>query len=172
MACPGDSGGPVIAQTPTGPVQLGVTSWGAEVMEVGCGQRSLPNVAMRVSSYASFINQAKPVIQPYTTGPGIRHTRIVGEARVGNTVTCKPPKLGGAPLKLSYEWSVGTKTGGFRPLRHAHGPTLKITEHDLQQRAPRRLPAPLLHRDRAQRGREPPYGAELHTDEEVGNRVA
>src|SRR4051794_8586875 len=34
MACPGDSGGPVIAQTPTGPVQLGVTSWGAEVMEI------------------------------------------------------------------------------------------------------------------------------------------
>jgi len=127
MACPGDSGGPVIAQTATGPVQLGVTSWGGEVMEVGCGQRALPNVAMRVSSYASFINRAKPAIQPYTTGPGIRHTRIVGEARVGNTVTCKPPKLAGAPLKLSYEWSVGTKTGGFRPLRHARRPTLKIT---------------------------------------------
>jgi secreted trypsin-like serine protease len=127
MACPGDSGGPVIVQTPSGPVQIGVTSWGAEVMEVGCGQRALPNVAMRVSSYASFINRAKPVIQPYTTGPGFRHTRIVGVARIGSTVTCKPPRLGGAPLKLSYEWSVGTTTGSPRPIRHAHAPTLKIT---------------------------------------------
>ena len=127
MACPGDSGGPVIAQTPTGPVQLGITSWGAEVMEVACGQRSLPNVAMRVSSFASFINQATPVIQPYTTGHGFRHTRITGDARLGNTVTCKPPKLAGAPLKLSYEWSVGTNTGTFKAIRHAHGATLKIT---------------------------------------------
>src|SRR5215216_2509399 len=83
---------------------------------------------MRVSSFASFINRAKPVIEPYTTGPGVRHTRIVGVARVGNTVTCKPPKLGGAPFKLSYEWSVGTNTGGFRTLRHAHEATLKISK--------------------------------------------
>jgi secreted trypsin-like serine protease len=128
MACPGDSGGPVIVQTPSGPVQVGITSWGAEVMGVGCGQRSLPNVAMRVSSFASFINRAKPVIQPYTTGPGFRHTRIVGVARVGNTVTCKPPKLGGAPFKLSYAWSVGTDTGSLMTIRHAHEPRLEITK--------------------------------------------
>src|SRR4029078_2365914 len=41
MGCPGDSGGPTIVQTPSGPVQIGVSSWGPEVMEVGCGQRSL-----------------------------------------------------------------------------------------------------------------------------------
>ncbi len=127
MACPGDSGGPVIVQTPTGPVQVGVTSWGAEVMEVGCGQQRLPDVAMRVSSYAAFINQANPVIEPYTTG-GFRHTRIVGRARIGSTVTCTAPKLGGAPAKLSYEWSVGTNTGGFLELRHEHGAKLKITK--------------------------------------------
>ena len=97
-------------------------------MKVGCGQRSLPNVAMRVSSFASFINRAKPVIQPYTTGPGFRHTRIVGVARVGNTVTCKLPKLGGGPFKASYEWSVGTKDGTFRAIRGAHAATLKITK--------------------------------------------
>ena len=67
-ACPGDSGGPVIVQTPGGPVQLGVTSWGEETMEIACGQRALPDVAMRVSSFSAFINQANPVIQPYTTG--------------------------------------------------------------------------------------------------------
>ncbi len=127
MACPGDSGGPVIAQTPAGPVQLGVTSWGAEVKGVGCGLAPLPDVAMRVSSYAAFINQSKPVIQPYTTG-GFRHTRLVGVARIGNTVTCKAPKLGGAPLKLSYEWSVGASDGGFKTIRHAHRAKLKITK--------------------------------------------
>jgi secreted trypsin-like serine protease len=127
MACPGDSGGPVIVQTPSGPVQIGVTSWGAEVMEVQCGQGSLPNVAMRVSSFASFINQKKPVIEPYTTGKGHRQPRIVGAARVGSTVTCKPPTLGGAPLKLSYEWSVG-RNGAIVPLRGTHGPMLKITK--------------------------------------------
>ncbi len=128
MPCPGDSGGPVIVQTPSGPVQVGIMSWGAEVMEVGCGERALPNVAMRVSSFASFINQAKPAIEPYTTGPGFRHPRIRGIARVGNTVTCQPPKIGGAPFKLSYQWSVGTSRGSFRTLRHAHGRTLKITK--------------------------------------------
>jgi secreted trypsin-like serine protease len=124
--CPGDSGGPVIVQTPSGPVQVGVTSWGAEVMEVGCGERALPNVAMRVSSFAAFINQPHPVIEPYTTG-GFRHTRIVGTARVGSTVSCKAPKLGGAPYRLSYEWSVGTSTGGFKPLRRHRGARLRIT---------------------------------------------
>jgi hypothetical protein len=127
MACPGDSGGPVIVQTPSGPVQIGVTSWGAEVMEVQCGERSLPNVAMRVSSFASFINQKNPVIEPYTTGKAPRHARIVGVARLGNTVTCKPPKLGGAPFKLSYEWSVG-RNENVVPIRSAHGATLKITK--------------------------------------------
>jgi secreted trypsin-like serine protease len=128
MACPGDSGGPIIVQTPNGPVQVGVTSWGAEVMEVGCGLRALPNVAMRVSSFASYINDAHPVIQPYTTGPGFRHTRMVGVARVGSSVTCQLPKIAGAPLTFSYEWSVGTSSAGFRTLRHAHGPKLKITK--------------------------------------------
>jgi secreted trypsin-like serine protease len=127
MACPGDSGGPVIAQTPAGPVQLGVTSWGGEVMEVGCGVRPMPNVAMRVSAYASFIRKAKPVIQPYTTGHGFRHTRILGKARVGSTVTCKAPKLAGGPLTLSYEWSVGTSKGGIRAFRTSRNARLTIT---------------------------------------------
>ena len=35
--CPGDSGGPLLAQTVDGPVQIGVTSWGAEVKEKACG---------------------------------------------------------------------------------------------------------------------------------------
>jgi secreted trypsin-like serine protease len=126
-ACAGDSGGPVITQTTSGPVQIGITSWGAEVMDVDCGQRSLPNVAMRVSSFASFINRAKPVIEPHTTGHGPPGPRIVGVARVGNTVTCKPPKIAGAPFKLSYDWMVG-RNEVIVPIRSQHGPRLKITK--------------------------------------------
>src|SRR3954453_12961898 len=141
MRCPGDSGAPVIAPTPGGPgpsarpviaqppgrpVQLGVTSWGAEVKDVRCGQAPLPDVAMRVSSFAAFINQPKPVIAPHAAGHG--HIRIVGLGRVGHTVTCKAPKFTGAPLKLSYEWSVGTSSGGSRVIPGAHGAKLKITD--------------------------------------------
>jgi secreted trypsin-like serine protease len=126
--CAGDSGGPEIVQTPNGPVQVGITSWGAEVMENACGQSPLPNVAMRVSSFASFIHKANPVIEPHTTGRGFRHTRIAGIARVGNTVTCQPPKIAGAPFKLTYEWGVGTDTGSILTLRRARGPKLKITK--------------------------------------------
>jgi trypsin len=127
MACPGDSGGPVIAQTPGGPVQFGITSWGAEVMEVECGQRSLPSVAMRVSSFASFINRANPVIEPQSTGHGPRGPRIVGVARVGHTVTCKAPKFAGAPYRLSYDWMVG-RNERVLPIPSRHGPRLKITK--------------------------------------------
>ena len=134
-ACAGDSGGPVIIQTPNGPVQVGITSWGPEVMNVDCGQRSLPNVAMRVSSFASFINRAKPVIEPYTTGHGPRGPRIVGVARVGNTVTCKPPKIAGAPFGLSYDWMVGRNVEVV-PIRFHHGPRLKITKAIFERSRP------------------------------------
>ena len=127
MACAGDSGGPVITQTTSGPVQIGVTSWGAEVMDVDCGQRSLPNVAMRVSSFAAFINRAKPIIEPYSTGHGSRGPRIVGVARVGKTVTCKPPRFAGAPFKLFFDWKVGRNVKVV-PIRSHHGPRLKITK--------------------------------------------
>jgi hypothetical protein len=135
MACPGDSGGPVIAQTPGGPVQLGVTSWGAEVMEVECGQRSLPNVAMRVSSFASFINRAHPVIEPQSTGHGPRGPRIVGVARVGHTVTRKAPKFAGAPYSLSYHWMVG-RNERVLPIPSRHGPRLKITKAIFERALP------------------------------------
>jgi secreted trypsin-like serine protease len=136
MACPGDSGGPVIVQTPSGPVQVGVTSWGAEVMEVPCGARPLPDVAMRVSSFASFINKSNPVIEPQTTGHGPGGPRIVGVPRVGNTVTCKPPRVTGAPLRFTYVWSVG-RGGAIVPIPHAHhGATLTITKAIFQSAHP------------------------------------
>lgn len=132
MACAGDSGGPVVASTPDGPVQVGVTSWGAEVKNGVCGDSLLPNVPMRVAAFSSFITQAEPVIEPYTAngkagglGSGaVAH--VAGVARVGKTVSCTPPKLAGDPFKLSYAWAVVRKSG-FVDLKGAHGHRLRIT---------------------------------------------
>jgi len=127
MACPGDSGGPVLVQTPAGPVQVGVTSWGAEVKEVACGQAALPDVSMRVSSFRHFIDQPNPPIEPYTTG-GFRHSRIVGLGKVGHTVRCTLPKLAGGPFTYSYVWQVGNAQGGLTTLPHLHGAKVKVTQ--------------------------------------------
>ena len=70
QACGGDSGGPIVETTPSGPVQIGITSWGPEVMDGACGQLHLPNVSMRVSSFTSFINSHYPVIEPFTVHAG------------------------------------------------------------------------------------------------------
>jgi secreted trypsin-like serine protease len=124
QACPGDSGGPVIVQSPAGPVQIGVTSWGPEVKDGRCGVLPLPDVAMRVSSFASFIGKSKLPIQPYTLRRGaISH--VVGKGRVGRSVACQGPKLGGDPAKISYSWQVTTNE--FKDLKGARGRTLKVT---------------------------------------------
>ncbi len=51
-ACSGDSGGPLIASTPTGPVELGTVSFGGAL----CGLPSAPSVYSRVSASLDFIN--------------------------------------------------------------------------------------------------------------------
>jgi secreted trypsin-like serine protease len=103
QACPGDSGGPFLAHTAQGPVEIGITSWGPEVKDAKCGVKPLPEVAMRVSSFASFINDPDPVIEPFPTGDAPYPT-VTGVAKVGQTLTCNPPPLGGSPAKLSYAW--------------------------------------------------------------------
>src|SRR3954454_3129665 len=53
--CAGDSGGPLLADAPNGPVQIGVTSWGAEVKDRACGAARLPAVWMRLSAFHGFL---------------------------------------------------------------------------------------------------------------------
>ena len=103
QACPGDSGGPTLVSTPDGPVEIGITSWGPEVKDAKCGAKPLPEVAMRVSSFLSFINDPNPVIEPFPTGDA-PYTTVSGVAKVGETLTCNPPPLGGSPATLSYRW--------------------------------------------------------------------
>jgi secreted trypsin-like serine protease len=124
QACPGDSGGPVIVQAPAGPTEIGVTSWGPEVMDGECGVKPLPDVAMRVSSFRSFIDEARPPIEPFTAKRNAL-SHVVGRGKVGNTVSCKGPKLGGDAAKITYSWQVTTST--FVDLKGKHGRTLKVT---------------------------------------------
>jgi hypothetical protein len=93
--------------TAAGPVQIGVTSRGSETMNGLCGQKFLPDVYMRVAAFTSFINQKKPVIEPFlkrhrSAGFSASGAKVVGTQRVGRTVKCVAPKLGGDPYKLSY----------------------------------------------------------------------
>jgi secreted trypsin-like serine protease len=53
-ACSGDSGGPLIAGTATGPLEVGTVSFGGAL----CGLPSAPSVYSRVSASLDFINGA------------------------------------------------------------------------------------------------------------------
>ena len=96
--CPGDSGGPLLVQTPNGPVQVGITSWGAEVKEKDCGVAHLPAVWMRVSKYHDFITAPNPPLRPNTRGK----VTLSGKT----TLTCHAPAFKGSESKLSYRWGI------------------------------------------------------------------
>lgn len=49
-ACLGDSGGPIIIQSPQGPVQIGIVSFG-----IGCAREDLYGVYSRVSRYSEWL---------------------------------------------------------------------------------------------------------------------
>jgi secreted trypsin-like serine protease len=108
--CPGDSGGPLLADTPTGPVQIGVTSWGAEVKDKQCGAARLPAVWMRVSAYHDFLTDPNPVLAPHTS------LRKAGVKRGGyGALTCIAPKFGGSPARIGYRWGVANFKGQLVP---------------------------------------------------------
>ena len=125
QACPGDSGGPFIRPTANGPVQIGVTSWGAETMDGLCSVKPLPDVAMRVSSFASFLHAAKLPIEPYTLRRHANARIIAPSRRIGRTVSCRAPKLVGAGVKLSYRWQADTLDNA--DLKNGRRRTLKLT---------------------------------------------
>src|SRR3954447_2278848 len=96
--CPGDSGGPLLAQGANGPVQIGVTSWATEVKNYGCGVKRLPGVWMRVSSFYGFLTAPNPVLAPHTRG----RVTVRGKRRL----TCFAPRFGGSPARIRYQWGV------------------------------------------------------------------
>lgn len=54
-ACPGDSGGPLIAMTAAGPRLVGVVSFGASSLFFLCGEKGLPGVYSRVADDLAFL---------------------------------------------------------------------------------------------------------------------
>jgi hypothetical protein len=122
--CPGDSGGPLIADGPNGPVEIGVTSWGAEVKAKKCGEARLPAVWMRVSAFHSFITNPAPVLAPHTS------ERRAAVKRDGHRLTCIPPKFEGSPAKVRYRWGIPRVKGQIvpeipHPLKFIKGATKK-----------------------------------------------
>jgi secreted trypsin-like serine protease len=120
--CAGDSGGPLLAEGPSGPVQIGVTSWGAEVKDNGCGVARLPAVWMRVSSFHDFLTDPSPTFAPHAGGK-------VG-LRGSHRLTCVAPSFGGSPAKLSYQWGIPRFKGRLiqqipHPMRPIKGATSK-----------------------------------------------
>jgi hypothetical protein len=102
-------------------------------MNGACGEKFLPDVYMRTAAFTDFINQKDPVIEPFikrrrdTSGGFSRPVvKIAGTPREGHKLTCKAPKLGGDPYKLTYSWSA---TRGVRivDLPRATKQTLEIT---------------------------------------------
>ena len=131
QACGGDSGGPLVVHGSRGPVQIGITSWGAEVKDAGCGERDLPSVTMRVAAYRDWIMQRDPTIAPYPTlGP-----IVSGEPRAGATLMCAAT-MGGSPARLAYRWVTTNFKGQLsddnadrltKPIRGATSSTLLVT---------------------------------------------
>ncbi len=120
--CPGDSGGPLLAQGPNGPVQIGVTSWGAEVKDKNCGVAHLPAVWMRVSSFHDFLTDPHPTLAPHTHGK----VKLRGTRRL----TCVAPSFAGSAAKLSYRWGIPRFPGQLiqampHPLRAIEGATTR-----------------------------------------------
>jgi secreted trypsin-like serine protease len=131
--CPGDSGGPLIAQTPDGPVQIGVTSWGAEVKEKQCGKAHLPAVWMRVSKFHDFITAADPVLRPYTRGK----VKLTGK----RTLTCHAPTFAGTSPKVTYRWGVPRYPHQLiqqQPLRRRVGAEAVVEHREPDPRPPQR----------------------------------
>lgn len=58
-ACPGDSGGPVTRVQGTSPVLVGLVSLG-----IGCGQKNVPGVYVKVSEYRTWIDKAMREAEP------------------------------------------------------------------------------------------------------------
>jgi hypothetical protein len=133
--CAGDSGGPLLAQTANGPVQIGVTSWGAEVKDNACGAAHLPAVWMRVSRFHDLLTNPNPVLAPHTDA--VRATLRPTGAR---QLTCVPPEFGGSPAKLSFQWGVARFKGQLiQSIPHALKPIARATKRTFTTggRAPR-----------------------------------
>jgi secreted trypsin-like serine protease len=127
--CSGDSGGPLLHQTPAGPELVGITSFGGEVIGKDCGQDGYAGGFADTASLKPWITQHHPVLAPMPTG----EPTIDGTPASGAAVGCVQPKwAGAAPDSVSYQWSKSVVgSDGFKffnPIKGATGAQLAITQ--------------------------------------------
>lgn len=96
-SCFGDSGGPLTVPDPadsTKKVLAGLVDAGE-----GCAQDGFPGIYTRVSApeLAGFISEPDPVLP--STPPS-----VLGDAEVGQTVTCDPGTWTGSPTEFDYRF--------------------------------------------------------------------
>jgi secreted trypsin-like serine protease len=108
-ACNGDSGGPLLVNTPSGLKLAGLVSWG-----YACGSEKYWGVYTRVANYFDWLSSI-PGIVPYAKVPPTIH----GRPEVNSTLTCDKGEWGGdAVEKYIYEWqdvNEGVVKSGTKP---------------------------------------------------------
>ncbi len=119
-ACQGDSGGPVTIDGPAGPLLAGVVSWGLR-----CGQRRDPDVSAEVPALAAFAADPAPVWWPSSRG----RPRLSGPARVGRTVTCRPPAFDSPPEETRTRFFV-RRGGDVQRLVQRRAPRFRLRARD------------------------------------------
>ncbi|WP_405061723.1 serine protease [Kribbella sp. NBC_01505] len=106
-ACPGDSGGPVVAVEYGRPVLAGLVSSGGEIVGKECVRGTI-NEFTNIPALRDFAVQAHPVWAPRLSSA----VKLDGTPAVGKTLTCSVPSwLNPKPSKaIEYDW-VHRKTG-------------------------------------------------------------
>ena len=107
-ACNGDSGGPLFAYLNGTTYLVGVTSWGAEDCELGA-----PSVYVRLSYYIDeiknlgipqlYVNEVK---QNRSKPSFTRLPKIVGQAKVGSTISCDTGAVSSNTQEWTYYWTL------------------------------------------------------------------
>jgi len=107
-ACNGDSGGPLFATLGTKTILAGITSWGAEDCET-----AQPSIYVRLSYYINeinnvgiptlFVNETKQnrAIPSFTRLP-----KIIGQAKVGSTISCDTGAVSLNTQEWTYRWTL------------------------------------------------------------------
>ncbi|GAB3008223.1 trypsin-like serine protease [Amycolatopsis acidiphila] len=107
--CPGDSGGPLMADLPGRPVQVGITSFAGEVEGLTCGQPS-PAGFTDVGRVREWALSPGLALAPVPEGVPV----IKGEAKADGTLLCEQPDWRGRPTAVTTEWyRQNTDSTGF-----------------------------------------------------------
>ena len=104
--CRGDSGGPLVATYKGKPVQIGITSFGAENCET-----AIPTIFMKVSYFvkellaASEQLKTNSIVTDRSPPENFVPPTINGQAKVGTVIVCQPGNWSQNVTSFSYAWT-------------------------------------------------------------------